>query len=50
VLLSPALYFRPLLLEFSPEGAVLEGGEKGVEFGERGSMQGLHLIDGNDPT
>jgi len=35
---------RPLQL--SPEGAVLEGGEEGVQFGERGAMGGFQFFYG----
>ena len=34
--------------EVSPEGAGLQGGEEGVEFGEVGSLAGLLVFDGFD--
>jgi len=30
--------------EFAAEGAVLEGGEEGVEFGQRRTVRGLQLF------
>lgn len=36
------------LLEFPVEGAVLEGGEEGVQFGEVGALRGLLALDGCD--
>ena len=34
--------------ELSPEGAGLQRGEEGVEFGEVGALAGLLLLDGFD--
>ena len=34
--------------EVSSEGAVLQGGEEGVEFGQVGALAGLLLLDGLD--
>jgi hypothetical protein len=35
-------------LQFPAEGAVLEGGEEGVQFGEVGALRGLLALDGFD--
>jgi hypothetical protein len=35
----------PPWLQLSPEGAVLEGGEKAVVIGERSAMVGAELLD-----
>ena len=35
--------------EFSPEGAVLEGGEKGVEFGERFAVTCFFTLNCSHP-
>ena len=35
-------------LEFPAKGAVLEGGEEGVQFGEVGTLRGLLALDGFD--
>ena len=34
--------------EVSPEGAGLQGGEEGVEFGEVGALAGFLVFDGFD--
>jgi hypothetical protein len=34
--------------KFPAEGAVLEGGEEGVQFGEVGALRGLLALDGFD--
>jgi len=34
--------------KFPAEGAVLEGGEEGVQFGEVGARRGLLALDGFD--
>jgi len=34
--------------EFPAEGAVLEGGEEGVQFGEVGALRGFLALDGFD--
>ncbi len=35
-------------LQFPAKGAVLEGGEEGVQFGEVGALRGLLALDGFD--
>jgi|GEM_PF-3906715 len=36
------------MLQFAAEGAVLEGGEEGVEVGQGGAMGGFQLFNGGD--
>ena len=36
------------ILQFPAKGAMLEGGEEGVQFGEVGALRGLLALDGFD--
>jgi hypothetical protein len=38
-----------MILQLSPESPVLEGGEEGVQFGQRGAVRGLQLLHGAHP-
>ncbi len=37
-----------MVLKFASKGAVLEGGEEGVQFGWVGAVGGFEFFDGSD--